>query len=136
MRARQKYCRTHKCCYKFLLSIFFLKFNKKKILKFFFQNLIKKNTEIFFPKFFLTIFFAKAFFQIVFTTFFIQNFCFENFFQFLFFFEGFTLDAVLFTKKKRTLRICYGKYNMKQAVKIGLSSLVMCRVILLTSHST
>ena len=108
--ARQKWCRTYEYCYKYWLSIF--SFWKFSFTKFFFN------------------FFSKLFFE----------FSFENLkknFFFQIFFPGLRCLAV-YGNKTDTLSICNKKY-MQQAIEIGLSSLVMCRVLrfgLYCSHHT
>ena len=73
-------------------------------------------SKIFFSKFFPTIIFSEFFFQI-------------------FFFHAFTLDASPHAEIKRLFKyLWYEKYGMQQAVEIGLSSRVMCRVLVFGSY--
>ena len=85
---------------------------RKKMKTFFFQKIF---SEIF-PKFFFSQFFSS----------------FPHFFQ-SFLFSGFTLDVSLFTETKRTLYVSVMK-NIIRNKKIGLSSLVMCRVLVFGSY--
>ena len=77
--------------------------------KIFFSNFFSQNfCSKLFPKFFFQNLFPIFFFS----TFFSQNFVSKNLFPTSFqnlFFEGFTLDALLFTETKRTLCICLMK---------------------------
>ena len=67
--------------------------------------------------FFIKTFFRNFFFHNFFSTCFFQNFFFQNFIKIFFlkfcfqnlFFDDFTLDALAFTKTKRTLCICVMK---------------------------
>ena len=70
--------------------------------------------------------------------FFYQYFCLKIFFfQFCFSIKGFTLDASPLTQQSGFfMYLCYEKYGMQQAVEIGLSSRVMCIILVFGSYCT
>ena len=81
--------------------------------------------NIFVLKYFPRFFFSKFFPTIIFSEFFFQ----------IFFFKAFTLDASPHAEIKRLFKyLWYEKYGMQQAVEIGLSSRVMCRVLVFGSY--
>ena len=75
-------------------------------------------SKIFFVKTFFQHFFFKIFFQHFFSKIFFSNFISNLFLKFIF--EGFTLDTPVYRDKTDSMYLCYEKYDIQQAVEIGL----------------
>ena len=83
--------------------------------KIFFSKFSSKN---FFPTFFSN-FFSKFFFQNFFSKFFFRNF-FQNFFSKFVFWGLYFRCFSVYTDKSDSMYLCYEKYDIQQAVEIGL----------------
>ena len=88
--------------------------------------------QIFFPNFCLK-FGSKIFFRNIFQ-FFFQHWFFQNFFFKFFFQSFFSMPHRLQEWNGLFMYLCYEKYDMQQAVEIGLSSRGMCRVLVFGSY--
>ena len=90
--------------------------------------------KFFFPKFFTQHFFSKIFYSTFFFQNFLLNIFFPKFFFNFFFWALYSRCFLVCRANTDSMYLCCEKYDLQRAVEIGLSSRMMCEVLVFDSY--